>query len=842
MSQKSNVAHSCFIHRTQYFMADIFADVILPLALNRTFTYVVPKQFEAAIQRGSRVLVPFGRKKFYTGIVVNTHQQKPTEFETKEIADILDSHPIVRYPQLKLWEWISQYYLCSIGEVYKAALPSGLKLESETIVKVNPEFEESTDGELKERERITLDYISARDKVTLIEIGKSTGFKNIESIVSSLIEKDAVFISENVVTTYRPKTITYVDLACSSNDTETQKSYFELVRNAKKQEQVLLAFFDLSHRLQRGNDIEVTKESLMKRADVSAAIIKAMEKKGILRIYKKNINRFAMPGISTDIIPELSSAQHEAYLKIFDSFKSHDITLLHGVTSSGKTEIYINIIEQYLQAGKQVLYLVPEIALTTQLTHRLGSVFGDKLIIYHSKFSDNERVDVWKQLLNNTEPRIIIGVRSSVFLPFSNLGLVIVDEEHEASFKQYDPAPRYNARNVAMVLARFHGAKTLLGSATPSIESYFNASQGKYGLVTLSERYGDAPLPEVQIVDMKLERKKKLVSGPFSSIMLGEAKRAISDGNQVILFQNRRGYSPTVECSECAWIPKCMNCDVSLTYHKHSNMLQCHHCGFSMPMPNICPSCGQPTIKIIGYGTERIEDNIESYLPDIDVLRMDLDTTRNKNGHEDIINQFSARKAQVLVGTQMVTKGLDFGGVSVVGVINADSMINFPNFRANERAFNMLEQVAGRAGRKNSSGKVIIQTSNPSHPVILDVLHHDYLAHYSREIEERKQFSYPPFTKIIYIYLKHRDSDSATELAVRYSMMLRSVFSFRVLGPESPLVSRVQNMYIKQITLKMELAASMPKVKAILRDIYENITNADSRMKSAILYYDVDPM
>ncbi|MDE6715627.1 MAG: primosomal protein N' [Muribaculaceae bacterium] len=823
-------------------MAQIYADVILPLPLHRTFTYIVPEQFEADIQRGCRVLVPFGRKKFYTGIVVGTHTRKPTEFEAKEIADLLDSTPIVRYPQLKLWDWIADYYLCSVGEVFKAALPAGLKLESETSVRINPEFEESTDGELKERERIVLDFISARDKVSLLEISKATGFKNVESVVTSLIDKDAVFVSENVITTYRPKTVTCVDLACYANDNETPKSYFELVRNAKKQEQVLLAFFDLSHRLQRGQQVEVTKESLMKRADASPAIIKAMEKKGILRIYKKSINRFSAPESNSSSLPELSEAQHKAYREIFDSFKEHDITLLHGVTSSGKTEIYINIIEQYLHAGKQVLFLVPEIALTTQLTHRLGAVFGNKLIIYHSKFSDNERVDVWKQLLTNDEPRVIIGVRSSVFLPFSSLGLVIVDEEHEASFKQYDPAPRYNARNVAMILARYHGAKTLLGSATPSIESYYNATQGKYGLVNLTERYGDAHLPDVQVVDMKLERKKKLISGPFSSILLGETKHAIADGKQAILFQNRRGYSPTVECTECAWVPKCINCDVSLTYHKHNNMLQCHHCGYSMPMPNLCQACGQPTLKVVGYGTERIEDDVESRLPDASILRMDLDTTRNKNGYDDIINQFSSGKAQVLVGTQMVTKGLDFGGVSVVGVINADTMINFPNFRANERAFNMLEQVAGRAGRKQASGKVIIQTSNPTHPVILDVVNHDYISHYNREIEERRQFSYPPFTKIINIYIKHRDIDTVTELAVRYSMMLRAVFSSRVLGPESPLVSRIQNMHIKQITLKMELAASMPKVKTILRDIYENIINADSRMKSAILYYDVDPL
>lgn len=812
------------------------------MPLPRTFTYAVPEKLESGIQRGSRVLVPFGRKKFYTGIVVGTHENAPTEFEAKEIADLLDNTPIVKYPQLKLWNWVADYYLCSIGEVMKAALPAGLKVESETALRINPDYEESSDGELNERERIILDYISSRDKVLVNEISKATGFKNVESTVNSLIEKDAVFVSENVITTYRPKTVTCIDFACDADDNETPKTYFDLVRGAKKQEKILLAFFDLSHRLQRGKHQEVYKDDLLKRADATQVILKAMEKKGIFRIYKKSINRFPIPTTVSASLPNLSLAQDVAYHAIFDSFKQHDITLLRGITASGKTEIYINIIQQYLQAGKQILYLVPEIALTTQLTKRLGNAFGDILIIYHSKFSDNERVDVWKRLLSSERPYIIIGARSSVFLPFSNLGLVIVDEEHEASFKQYDPAPRYNARNVAMILARMHGAKTLLGSATPSIETYYNATTGKYGLVELTERYGDAGLPNVQIVDMKSERKKKLVTGPFSSILLGHVKKSLAEGFQSILFQNRRGYSPCIECSECAWIPKCTNCDVSLTYHKHNNMLICHHCGFSLPLPQLCPSCGQPSIKIIGYGTERIEDDIESYLPDAKVLRMDLDTTRNKNSYEEIINKFSSGQAQVLVGTQMVTKGLDFARVKVVGVINADSMINFPNFRANERAFNMLEQVAGRAGRKSEDGIVVIQTSNPDNPIIIDVINHDYLSHYNREIEERQQFAYPPFTKIINIFIKHRDSDSVMELSVRYSMMLRQVFGKRVLGPESPIVSRIQNLYIKQITLKMENSASMPKVKAILRDIYENMINADSRMKSAILYYDVDPV
>ena len=483
---------------------------------------------------------------------------------------------------------------------------------------------------------------------------------------------------------------------------------------------------------------------------------------------------------------------------------------------------------------------MPEIALTTQLTKRLQRVFGNSLLIYHSKFSDNERVDIWKRLLHSTEPCVVIGVRSSVFLPFSSLGLVIVDEEHDASYKQQDPAPRYNGRNVAMVLAQMHGAKTLLGSATPAIESYYNATTGKYGLVSLLTRYEDIELPSVEVIDTKLARKKREMTGTFTGRLLGLVREAVKSGNQAILFQNRRGYAPMVTCKQCGWVPKCENCDVSLTYHKHLRTLSCHYCGFSVTLPDICPACKQPTIEIVGYGTERIEDDIDGLFPESKILRMDLDTTRNKNSYERIIDDFSSRKADILVGTQMVTKGLDFDGVSIVGILNADTMINFPDFRSHERAFNMMEQVAGRAGRKSRQGQVVIQTSQPDNPVIRYVTGHDYLGFYSEELADRERFHYPPFTKIINIYLKHRDDSVLTEMSVRYSNMLRQVFAHRVLGPEAPMVARVQNLYIRQIVLKMENEASMPKVKRILRNIYENMLSVDSRMKSTIIYYDVD--
>ena len=537
----------------------------------------------------------------------------------------------------------------------------------------------------------------------------------------------------------------------------------------------------------------------------------------------------------------MSEVQKRAYEQITDSFRTHDVTLLHGVTSSGKTEIYIHLIKQVVDAGRQVLYLVPEIALTTQLTTRLQRVFGDKLIIYHSKFSDNERVDIWNNLLNEKKSGIILGVRSSIFLPFRDLGLVIVDEEHENSYKQYDPAPRYHARNAAVVLASMHGAKTLLGTATPSIETYYNARQGKYGLVELLSRFEELELPLVEIADVKELRRKRRMSGNFSPVLIDKASQALKQGEQVILFQNRRGFAPLVECKECAWIPKCEHCDVSLTYHKRFNQLTCHYCGYTYEIPRVCPACGQPTIEIKGYGTERIEEDVQEYFPGYEAARMDLDTTRSRNSYEQIISDFEQQKTRILVGTQMVTKGLDFDHVSVVGILNADTMMNYPDFRAHERAYQMMAQVAGRAGRKNHRGTVVLQTSEPNHPLIRQVMDNDYEGMYKTQLSERKQFSYPPFFRLIYIYMKHKDEQILNSLSIQYARTLREVFGERVLGPDNPPVARVQSLYIRKIVLKVEVNASMIRVKEILRKVYENMLT-DGRFKSLILYYDVDPM
>ena len=824
-------------------MPEIYAEVILPKPLNTTFTYRVPDELHSQVKVGYRVIVPFGRKNtFYTAIVINITHIAPSDYEVKDLILTLDHYPIIRHPQLKLWQWISEYYLCAIGDVYKAAVPAGLKIESETIIELNPDFEENDNCKLNERETIICQLLNHKGKLSPAEIRKETGFRNVESITSLLLEKGVVIISEKLVERYRSRYETYVKVLAHQGEVNALHEMFNAVKGAKKQEKMLLALLELSSfTRQDSKPIEVTRNQLLEFTGLMPSIISAMSKKGIIEIYKKEINRFSFSGYINSTLPTLSNAQAKALSEIHQSFTDHNITLLHGVTSSGKTEIYIHLIDYVLKQGNQVLYLVPEIALTTQLTQRLQRVFGGKVLIYHSRFSDNERVDIWKKLLNTTEPCVLIGARSSLFLPFLNLGLVIVDEEHEPSYKQYDPAPRYNARDVATILASLHGAKTLLGSATPSIETNYKAKSGKYGHVKLTERYENVNLPEIEIIDMIKVRRQYQTKGTFADTTIQLAREAIKRGEQVIFFHNRRGFAPIARCKQCAWIPKCNNCDVSLTYHKRFNQLICHYCGATYPLPETCPSCHEPTVEIIGYGTERIEDEVSTLFHDARILRMDLDTTRNKDGYENIIEDFSKHKSDILVGTQMVTKGLDFGDVSLVGILNADMIINFPDFRSNERAFNMLEQVAGRAGRRNQTGKVVVQTSQPTHPIINYLRSHDYDAFYNAEIEERQMYNYPPFTRIIYIYLKHRDCNTITELSAIYANHLRQLFGNRVYGPEEPLVSRIQSLYIRRIMIKIETNASMKKVKEILRTTYEQM-HQHPRMKGIIVYYDVDPM
>ena len=818
-----------------------FANVILPLPISGSFTYSVPSIYEDEIEVGSRVLVQFGKKNYYTGIVELVHNNQPSGYEVKEIMMVLDAKPIVRHPQLKLWNWLAEYYLCSVGEVYKAAVPSGLKVESETYILLNSDYEYDENVNLTERIALIIQLLDRNGRMKISEIERETGFKNLGTLVNKMLEIGLVLIDERIVDKYRARKETLVRLNCDRNDNEALHGFFDIVKRARQQEKMLIAYLDLSAWMQSATPKEVLKSDLLERSGASPAVLKGLVDKGVLEIYKKEINRFTVDVSESAELPQLSNAQLAAYNSILDKWKENKVTLLRGVTGSGKTEIYSHLINDVLNLGQQVLYLVPEISLTTQLTSRLQKIFGKRLLIYHSKFSDNERVDVWKKLLSTHEPLIVLGVRSSVFLPFAKLGLVIVDEEHESSYKQYDPAPRYNARDAAIVLASMHGAATLLGSATPAVETYYKAKNGRFGLVELLERFDGIRMPEVKVVDMRDQRKRKECRGLYSNPLLVASRKALGEGKQVIMFQNRRGYAPMVECKECAWVPKCKNCDVSLVFHRNIRELRCHYCGYSMTLPNLCPVCGQDSVETYGYGTERIADDLNEIFNEYRVARMDLDTTRNKDAYEDIIEDFSSHKTDILVGTQMVTKGLDFERVRVVGVLNADSILNYPDFRSNERAFNMIEQVAGRAGRKNEVGEVYVQTTDPNNQIIEKVKTHDYEGYYVEQIDERQRFAYPPFTKIVNIYLKHKDERMVNSLAVNYVLELRKIFGNRVLGPEKPIVGRVANYYIQSIMLKMEANASMRKVKDLLRTVYERVS-IDKNMRSAILYYDVDPV
>ena len=823
----------------------MFAEVILPLPLYSTFTYAIPDEMAAEVQVGSRVLVQFGKKKYYTAIVECLHSNEPKGYDVKPLMAVLDSSPVVRYPQLKLWHWIADYYLCAPGDVFKAAVPTGLKPESETFLSLNPDYEpdETNPFRMSERQAVIVQHLQEKKRMKISEIEGETGYKNVASLVNRLMEAGIVEIDEKVVERYRAKKTTYVRLAFERGDSERLHECFRLVTRSRQQEKALIAYLDLSGWMSPTGDLkDVERDKLLEVSGVSPAVLRALVDKRIMQVVKKSVNRFGVNSNERPIeLSPLSESQSKALIEITEGFKSHQVQLLHGVTGSGKTEVYTHLIAKTLDQGNQVLFLVPEISLTTQLSDRLRKVFGKRLLVYHSKFSDSERVDIWRRLLTTNEPLVVLGVRSSVFLPFARLGLIIVDEEHEASFKQYDPAPRYNARDAALVLAGMHGAKSLLGSATPSVETYFKATNGKYGLVTLSERFDGATLPDVEIVDMKEMRKKKEVKGILSSPLRKRILNTLADKKQVIMFQNRRGFAPVVVCDQCGWTPKCQNCVVSLVYHKNLSLLRCHYCGFTRTLPQLCPACGQNGIRIFGYGTERIAEELHEEFSDYRVARMDLDTTRNKDAYQEIIEEFAKHETDILVGTQMVSKGLDFGDVRTVGVLNADTLLNFPDFRSNERAYNMLEQVAGRAGRRKEKGSVVIQTVNPDHEVLKYVKTHDYASYYKAEIEDRAKFAYPPFTKVINIFLKNKDAMACDHAAVTLAKAMRQVFGERVLGPEKPFVSRVATWYLQSIMLKVEAGASMKKVKDLLRQITASIA-ADPAIRTSQIYYDVDPV
>lgn len=754
-----------------------YVDVILPRPLDGFFTYAISSDMSSGVKLGIRVLVPFGASKTCTAMVVRMHDDKPA-FETKQVLQVVDAMPMLLPQQLDLWKWIAQYYMAPIGDVYTAALPAGLK---------------DDEG-------------------------------------------------------WQPKTEVYVALSDNFQNDKALAIALDMLKNATQQLKAFTHFLHLSHWDTIENNLtqlpvaEITRVELMNVSGASSAIIKALINRGLLREYHKEVGRLNNSDAEPSEKPKpLSQAQQEAYNNIVFQFLKKRVVLLHGVTSSGKTEVYIHLINKALKEKKQVLYLLPEIALTVQMTSRLKRVFGNKLGIYHSRYSDAERVEIWKKQLSASPYEVILGARSAVFLPFQRLGLVIIDEEHEGSFKQQDPAPRYHARSAAIMLASYYGAQTLLGTATPSTESFFNAQTGKYGLVQLQTRYNDIALPEIKVVDVKDLRRRKMMNGPFSPALLAAVRTALEHGEQVILFQNRRGFAPMVECHTCGWVPKCDNCDVSLTLHKNMNQLSCHYCGFTYAVPSQCPNCNETNLRGRGYGTEKVEDLFEQLFPDAKIARMDLDTTRTKNAYERIIQDFSLGKTNVLIGTQMVTKGLDFDKVSVVGILNADAMLNYPDFRAYEQAFTMMAQVSGRAGRKGKRGLVLLQTTSPELPVIGQVVRNDYQAFYTDLLEERRLFKYPPFYRLVYIYLKHSKEQVAETAGIELGSRLRQFFSDRLLGPDKPAVARIKSLHIRKLVLKLEPSLSGEQVRQCLHYAHKEMMK-DKKYATLHVFYDVDPL
>lgn len=816
-----------------------YVDVIVPLPIASQYTYSVPAELEESVQEGCRVVVSFGQKKFYTAIVTKVHYVAPENYETKDVEEVLETSPVILPTQFRFWEWLSTYYLCTLGDVYKAAMPSGMKLESETLVAYNEEFEATVP--LPKNEQRILDLLNDDKEQCVTQLQKASGLKSILPIIKRLLEKQAIFVKEDLKRNYKPRTEARVRLTEAYSTEHALRELFDNLGRAKKQLSLLMKYIELSGWMGTASTLkEVSKKDLLDKTGASVSILNSLVEKGVLETYYYEIGRLDKSIKGTLSLNPLNVAQERAFTAIRNSFQEKSVCLLHGVTSSGKTEIYIHLIEEVLRKGQQVLYLLPEIALTTQITERLKRVFGHRLGVYHSKFPDAERVEIWKKQLTDESYDIILGVRSSIFLPFKRLGLIIVDEEHENTYKQQEPAPRYHARSAAIMLASMYGAKVLLGTATPSVESYFNARKGKYGLVQLKERYKEIRLPHIELVDIKELTRQKRMKGPFSPVLVKEIRSALDRREQVILFQNRRGFAQMIECRTCGWIPKCKNCDVSLTFHKRLNQLTCHYCGYTQSVAASCPACGGVELLNRGIGTERIEEDIQLTFPDVRVARMDLDTTRSRTAYEKIIADFEQGKTDILIGTQMISKGLDFNHVNVVGILNADTMLNYPDFRSYERAFQLMAQVAGRAGRKDKQGLVILQTKSPELPVISQVLNNDYEQLYEDQLAERQVFRYPPFYRLIYVYLKHRKEDVLEQAAEMAATLLRTGLGNRVLGPDKPPIARIQTLFIKKIMIKVELTASMTKVRDYLKGVQRTLSE-DARFRSLIVYYDVDP-
>lgn len=813
-----------------------FINVILPLPLEKRFTYSVSEAEADFLKVGMRVAVPFGKSRVYTGIVAEVHQDPPKVYQAKPIEQILDEQPLVSIEQLQFWTWIADYYMCTEGDVLRSAVPSAFLLESETVVQLLKQ-EEVEETSLTDEELLLYEALQQQSSLKIQEIIQVLDRKKVLPIINSLVEKRVVVVNQEIYEQYKPKMERYVKLHPVFSSEEKMHSLLEELSRAPKQRQVIFTLF--SFRARSGKPLKVSE--LSKASDASPGIIKALIDKEVLEEYYIQTDRIQYEEREQAGPLELNEFQQQALVEIEDSFRTNKVCLLHGITSSGKTEIYIKLIEEAVAAGKQVLYLLPEIALTTQLITRLQNYFGEKVSVFHSKYSVNERVEVYKNIRENSpRAQIVIGVRSSIFLPFQDLGLIVVDEEHEATFKQYDPAPRYNARDAAVVLGNLRGCNVLLGSATPALESYYNAQHDKYGLVELNRRFGNVMLPEIEIVDIKEKHRKKRMKGHFSDRLLEEIRETLAGEEQVILFQNRRGFSPIMECNTCGHSPQCPNCDVSLTFHSHNNQLRCHYCGYHMAMQQKCMACGSAELTTKGFGTEQVETELKALFPDHKIGRMDQDTTRGKHGYEKIITAFQERETDILVGTQMLTKGLDFRNVRLVGVMNADSLLNFPDFRAHERSFQLMLQVAGRAGRTAKRGLVLIQTYNPHHRIVQQVSTNDYQDMYKEQLQERKEYKYPPFHRLIRITLKGRDYSRVNEASDWLAKALGGVFQENVLGPEFPPVARIRNEYYKNILVKIPQKQSLSKTKGVIQRILQRF-RAIGSFRSVKLVINVDP-
>jgi len=812
----------------------LFVEVILPLSLAKAYTYRVPFELNEQVAVGKRVVVQFGKSKIYTAIISAIGDQPPIAYEAKYLIDVLDEQPIVNARQLKLWEWMASYYLCSMGEVMQAALPSALKLASETKIIFNSEIEIDRSS-LSDKEFLILDALEIQPELSVGDISKILGQKTVFPIIKSLLEKGIVSVSEEIIEKYQARKKTYIKLHHFYQDAENRKELFQVLERAPKQLDLLLGFLHLSK-----NQEEVSKSDLLEQSAAGPAALKALLDKEVFVSYEKEVSRLKQ--YEEELQPGflLNEVQTQALEQLEKELHDHEVALLHGVTASGKTQIYIRLIEGFLKQDKQVLYLLPEIGLTAQIIQRLQQYFGNQIGVYHSKFSDQERAEIW-QKVQKGEFKVILGARSAVFLPFNDLGLIVVDEEHENSYKQFDPAPRYHARDTAIYLAALHQCKVLLGSATPSLESYYNAKIGKYGLVTLQERYGGVQLPAIQVVSIAEETKRKTMQSHFTSVLIEEMRGALSRQEQIILFQNRRGYAPVLVCQTCGHSAKCLHCDVSLTYHKSSGKLHCHYCGYRQDLVANCVACGSAKIEQKGYGTEKIEDELSLIFPDAKIGRMDLDATRTKHGFQQLLNDFEDGRIDILVGTQMVAKGLDFEKVSTIGIINADAMLNYPDFRAFERSYQLMAQVAGRAGRRDQQGKVIIQAYDTEHRVLQQVLNNDYRQLFETELIERRNYQYPPMYRLINLDIKHKDQSKLNQIANHFALILKQQFGDRVLGPEAPLVSRIRNFYIQKILIKVEKeGVSVQKLKVALQQMIQKF-ETEAMAKGSIIQIDVDP-